>query len=308
MNEETNPQGFTAEEAAAYEAMKSDAPLEVEATPEDDTAPEVEVSEPAPLAREPAEAKEEPADTGKPPPGFVPHGAMHQERERARQAESELAQVRAEMAALRLAQQYNQPQQQEETPPDIFAEPEKYNEWVQRQTGNAQEQVRRLQEQLQQQAEAQHLAAMLEGDATSFAAEKPDYSQAVSHLVKTRTAELQLIYPNAKPAEVSQAIEQERLNLVRQASSMGMRPAEFMYNLAASRGYTPPAAPVNTQAANQIKAQAAAQAATQSLSSAPANAGAGDLTIESLAKMSPGAYAKLKAERPDDVRRVMRGG
>lgn len=307
MIEENNPQGFTAEESAALEAMKADAPLNTPSEPAVEPSEPASQPDPTPAAAEPPPAAEGPE---KPPQGFVPHGAMHAEREAKRAAESEAAQLRAELAAMRLAQQQAQQPQEPDTPPDMFAEPEKYNDWVQRQNAASQQQIQQMQQQMQQQLEMQQLTAALQGDAVAFALEKPDYSSAEAHLVQTRTSELQMIYPRAQPAEIAQAVERERLALVQQAQQSGMRPAEFIYNLATHRGYAAPAlqpAPQTTQVAAQMQAQAQAAAATQSLASAPANAGAGDLTMEGISKMSSAEYAKLKAERPDDVLRVMRG-
>lgn len=293
-----NPQGFTPEESAAMDAMKADAPLDVSEPSE--PAPE---AQPAPEAAEPAPVEDKPE---KPPQGFVPHGAMHAEREKARAAEADNLQLRAEIAALKLANEHRQEQPQPETPPDPVLDPEKYSDWIMRQNAASQQEIQQIRQYMQQQAEAQQFQQMLQSDATAYSAEKQDYQAAEAHLIKARSAELQLMHPTAQLAQIMQAVEREKVELIRQAQQAGMRPAEFIYSLATHRGYAPPQPVIVPQAA-QMQAQAAAQAATQSLASAPANAGAGDLTMESISKMSPAAYARLKAERPDDLRRVMQG-
>lgn len=297
MEENSNPQGFSAEQAAAYEAMKNDAPMETPDEPKE--APAVE----------PEEAKQPEPKADKPPPGMVPHGALHAERESRKAAESELQQLRAKLAVLELAQNQKSEPEQPAAPPDMFTDPEGYSKWVQDLASAPQRSVAELQEQMRAQAEQQMLSHALANDAAAFVAERPDYQAAEAHLIKARIAELQLLYPTESPAAVAAHVAQERLGLVRQAQQVGMRPAEFIYNVATHRGYAPPAPKpaIDPAAAAQMKAKAAAQQATQSLASAPANAGAGDLTMEGIAKMSPAEYAKLKADRPDDVRRVMQG-
>ena len=82
---------LTPEESAVMAEMQADT-TPIEAVEVVDVPQE---PEPAPVA-----AVEPVADPDKPPPGFVPQGAMHQERERRKEAERQLQEFQAKLSAI----------------------------------------------------------------------------------------------------------------------------------------------------------------------------------------------------------------
>lgn len=306
---DTDLEALTPEEAEAMEAMKADIGEDTapEPTPEDIEAPQEAASEPV-EAETPAEPEGEPEkaaeDDSKPPAGFVPHGAMHAERMRAQAAETALNEMRAEIEALKAAQPAPEP----EPVPDQFADPEAYNAWVQKQAQAPLEQVQKIQEQLREQQELQQLNGVVIADEQAFVKEKPDYKEAIDFALQARAKQLAIFAPDGTPeAQLLQAAQQERVDVVRQAIAAGRRPAEVLYRISEGFGYqakqTAPAS--GPTEAEKVTALANAQAATQSLTTAPGASAAAEITLDYLAGLDDEAYAKIQAQRPEDVARAL---
>ena len=309
---DTDLEAFTPEEAEAMEAMKSDtgedtaAELAPEPTPQEaaEAAPEpVEAEAPAELEGDPEKAAE---DNSKPPAGFVPHGAMHAERMRAQAAETALNEMRAEIEALKAAQPAPEP----EPVPDQFSDPEGYNAWVQKQAQAPLEQVKQIQEQLREQQELQQLNGVVIADEQAFIQEKPDYKDAIDFALQARAKQLAIFAPDGTPeAQLLQAAQQERIDVVKQAIAAGRRPAEVLYRISEGFGYQakqPDPAPASGPTeAEKVTALANAQAATQSLTTAPGASAAAEITLDYLAGLDDEAYAKIQAQRPEDVARAL---
>jgi hypothetical protein len=318
---DTDLEAFTPEETEAMEAMKADTGEGIE-TAEPTPAPEP-TPEPAP-EREQVAAEAEPADSegheasepdgeperaaeadGKPPAGFVPHGAMHAERMRAQSAEAAVAQLQERLDALEAAQ----PQPEPEPAPDPIIDKEAYDAWVVKQAQAPMEALQKMQAEQQQAAEFQRLSAAVGADEQRFMAQKPDYQQAVEHAIESRVKVLSMLFPTAAEADIRQEVQNERISVARQAVESGQSPADIFYRIGQSYGYTPKApepAPVQTEAA-KVAALASAQQATQTLTAAPGASGAAEITLDYLAGLGDEAYAKLQAERPDDVARALGG-
>jgi hypothetical protein len=108
---------LTPEESAVMAEMAADTtpiePVEVVDVPQ-------ETPEPAPVAQ-----PEAAADPDKPPPGMVPQGALHQERERRKEAERQLQDFQAKLAAIEA--KLNPPPQIEI--PDPILDPKGFREF-----------------------------------------------------------------------------------------------------------------------------------------------------------------------------------
>lgn len=286
---------MTADESAAMEAMKAE-PVEV-----------VEAAEPAPASQpEPAAQVETPAaEPDKPPPGMVPQGALHQERERRKAAELQMQQFQAELAEIKA--KLNPPP--EIVIPDPVLDPKGFKEF----------QIKQIMERAQERADAerrqmeaaqhQQVMARLNQDVQAFRATTPDYDTAFQHAVKVRQEEL-AFYGNA-PEQIAAQLETDVQAIVAQAYSQGKNPAELFYAYAKMRGYSGPApvaAAAPSPAVAQVQALAEAQKQTQSLAPAGGPASDGGMTLETLSRMSEADLAKMpKAQRDEMMRRVMGG-
>ncbi len=282
---------LTADESAAMEAMQAE-PVEV-ATPEP-----VAVSQPEPVQQ----AAETPApEADKPPPGMVPQGALHQERERRKQAEAQFQALQEKLAAIEA--KLNPPAPIEI--PDPILDPKGFREF----------QIKQITERAQEKAEAERRAmeaqqqqmvmARLNQDVASFKATTPDYDNAFQHAIKARQQEL-AFYGNTQE-QITAQMEVDVQAIVQQAYSQGRNPAELFYEYAKMRGYSAAPAP-QPQAAAQVQALAQAQRQTQSLAPAGGPANDGGMTLETLSRMSEADLARMpKAQRDEAMRKVMGG-
>jgi hypothetical protein len=286
---------LTADESAAMAAMAADtAPIE-----------EAPVADPGPVSQPEPQAEAPAVEPDKPPPGMVPQGALHQERERRKAAEQQFQALQEKLAAIEA--KLNPPQPIEI--PDPILDPKGFREFQIKQiTERAQEKAeseRRAMEAQQQQM----VMARLNQDVAAFKATTPDYDNAFQHAVKARREEL-AFYGNSEE-QIAAQMEVDVQAIVQQAYSQGRNPAELFYQYARMRGYSGPApmAPAAPPpAVAQVQALAEAQKQTQSLAPAGGPANDGGVTIETLSKMSEAELAKMpKAQRDDIMRKVMGG-
>jgi len=85
-----------------------------------------------------------------------------------------------------------------------------------------------------------------------FAAKTPDYFDAASHLLQSRVAEMQIMYPDDDPAVIiaarrdgfqhpamwrNELVRREAMGIAADAMRSGQNPAQVYYNLAKHRGY-----------------------------------------------------------------------
>lgn len=210
------------------------------------------------------------AKTGK----FVPHAALHKERERHKQTKTELELHREKMARAeeRLAilnevlsgessaNGANQPGAQAQKSNSVFDEEpiDPSVDFV-----GAVDQIRRQQaemrngfvqsrQELQQKEAVQQMQQLYYADATRYAQENPNFKDAYFHLVEGRHRELEAMGMKDKGARDSY-IAQEEQALVAQAINQGMSPSQAIYNIAIARGFSPQQA---AQAADQATGQA----------------------------------------------------
>ena len=291
---------MTADESAAMEAMKAD------------TGPEVDVADvvDAPEAPAPAEAPAPVAETpasepDKPPPGMVPQGALHQERERRKETERQFQELQRQFAEIQA--KLNPPV--EIVVPDPVLQPEAFKQFQIDQIKQRAAEKAEADRQAQERAQEQQIMARVNQDVQQFKATVPDYDPAFQHAVKVRREEL-AFYGNS-PEQIDQQIEVDVRAIVTQAYTQGKNPGELFYSYAKMRGYSPAQAardPVPAQAAAQVNALAEAQRQTQSMATAGGPSSDGGVTIETLAKMSEAQLAKMpKAERDAMMQKVMGG-
>lgn len=289
---------MTADESAAMEAMKADTGPEI-APAEAVDVPETPAETPAPVAETPA------SEPDKPPPGMVPQGALHQERERRKETERQFQELQRQFAEIQA--KLNPPP--EIVVPDPVLQPEAFKQFQIDQIKQRAAEKAEADRQAQERAQEQQIMARVNQDVQQFRAATPDYDQAFQHAVKVRREEL-AFYGNS-PEQIDQQIETDVRAIVQQAYTQGKNPGELFYGYAKMRGYSPAQAakdPIPQQAAAQVNALAEAQRQTQSMATAGGPSSDGGVTIETLAKMSEAQLAKMpKAERDAMMQKVMGG-
>ncbi len=285
---------LTADETAAMDAMKAD-PAELAEAP---------VSQPKPEPEPQIETQIETpaAEPEKPPPGMVPQGALHQERERRKAAELQMQQFQAELAEIKA--KLNPPP--EIVIPDPVLDPKGFKQFqIDQINQRAKEQADNERRQMEAQ-QHQQVMARLNQDVQAFRATTPDYDTAFQHAVKVRQEEL-AFYGNA-PEQIAAQLETDVQAIVAQAYSQGKNPAELFYAYAKMRGYQTPVAPQPNPAVAQVAALAEAQKQTQSLAPAGGPANDGGMTLETLSRMSEADLAKMPKAQRDEVMRKAMGG
>ncbi len=244
-------------------------------TPEPASAPEGDAAptESAAATSEPAAAPTPavpPAAAPAAPPANVespqvPLAALHEERRRRAEIETERQQLRAQLEQMRSAMQAAQTPQAPDPSEDPMGYLSYQNQQLQAQVQQmaewrAQQEARSQQEQ-QYSALTQQVAAAEQ----AFRAKTPDYDAAAQFALQMEDRRLAAFYPN--PTERMQMLRINAANVLSQAVQQGRDPAEMMYAMARNMGYgAPPAAPV--QAAAPAPAVAAPAAAAPPAASA----------------------------------------
>lgn len=240
----------TEEAAPTTEEVATPAPTEEAAPAERPRDPATGQFIPAAQTEEvPAEAKpettEQPATP--PPPGFVPHQALHQERLARQTLQAQLNTLQARTNAM-LAAQANSAQVVEM--PDMQTDPAGY--------------VRALEARIEKFEEAQAQTAQLrqidnafENDEATFKSYTPDYDNASEHYARSRSQELLAFYTPEQAQEIMMA---EARQLAQEAWQRGMNAGELVYRMAMARGYTP-----NTGAPASVVDEAMRSVANDSL-------------------------------------------
>jgi hypothetical protein len=276
---------FSDDELAASAA--TEAPVAVEA---EIPAPEVqgEAAENEAAAVE-AEAEVQVEGESKVPSGFVPHAALHAERQRVAELRARDAQREQRLQALEAM--LKQPQQVEAAPSaaeDPVAALERIEKGFQDFTT-----------QQQQAAEAQQINAYVQSDLAAFKARQPDFDDAVGYLVTSRVNELRLM--GYSEDDIRQDINYYDQHVATTAARAGLSVGEMLYGLATQRGYrAAPASGANVTAissaptaAAKVAAIAKNQASERSLGSAAGVAPAGSLDLRAMLEMSDEEFAKI---------------
>lgn len=261
---------------------------------------------------------------------FVRHGAFHQERERRKAVERELAEYREKFARgderLRLlseamqkapqAPAAAQPAPEPEAVPDPNEDIFGYAKYLEKQIAdlrNGHQQMTEAQKQQAEQARAADEERTIVGsyrqDIERFASTEPAFVDAYRHLVSGRVAELKLY--GLSDADAIKQANADELAFVRAAVQRGVSPAEQAFALAKARGFVakapepaaPPAPAAETPAERQARL-AAGQAASKSLSGAGGGP-AGEITLEMLATMSEADFEKFAAKNPGKLEALM---
>lgn len=252
---------------------------------------------------------------------FVPHGALHAEREEHKKTRAELQELKDFRTRMeerwRLAEQMMAPRQEhppaEEQPPnpdeDIFA----FAKWQAKQLEDLKRtQAERTQAE-QQAAQSQEIERRVwdhwQESVRSYAQENADFGNAAQWLSEHRDKQLQtLAAVDARFQNVgarNAQIEQELRGIVISAAQQDRNPAELVYQIAQSYGYKP----AQGQMPEQLERVQKAQQASRSISQASGRSGGDEVTPEMIAGMSDTEFSAWYAKPGNAARfdRLMQG-
>lgn len=290
---------FTEEEKKALAAMEADEPLELSEPEEEVEASEEAVTEEQKEDRagEEPEAAPEPEASAeaKPPEGFVPHQAMHSERQKRKLLEAEVAELK---------KKFEQDSPKDPIYADPILDPEGHRRWAEHQTQQNAAQIQQMQQRMQEQQQMQERAQRAASMEAEFKKTHDDYDTAAQFLMQSRISELRGM--GYGDAEIQQTISREANNIVTSAEGMGMNPAQIVYMQAQQRGYqkAAPVAPATPQIDPAQKLAATARAQQQTQGAQSVGGGGGELTMETIANMSEAEIAKLP---PDALEKALGG-
>lgn len=240
-----------------------------------------------------SEQVQQPPQAAKPPEGYVPHQAMHAERERRKQLEVELAQLR----------EANKPQP--ETSPewvDPIVDPEGHRKWSEFNNNKAQDAIKQFeakQRETQRLAERHMRASAAEQE---FAEREPDYLDAAKWGQDKYFGTLRA--QGYTEDQILGQYQKDMNNLYDAATNIGMNPAELLFIRIKQAGWNKSEKPAQKiDETSRVKALANAQAKTQGITATGAPQ-KGKLTVKQLADMSEEEMAKI----PESELRVLMGG
>lgn len=289
---------LTAEESAALEAMQADiAP--VDPPKAEESAADASQERSAEDVSKPAEGEPEfksARTEEKPPEGYVPHGALHAEREKRKEADKRAEEFERRLAAL------EKPAEEEPQYVDPLVDPEgfrKYDEWRQKMIDQKFDQINQQSTQQSQQTQRLQQAAQAE---QQFMEKTPDYMPTVKAMADARAKELYGM--GMTGPEIQAQMAKDANAIFDAANAIGMNPAELAYMRAKGMGVkTVDPAPAQPTDAEKVVALAEAQKQTQGLGKSGGEQG-GQLTAAQLADMSE---EDLKNVSEADIRRAMGG-
>ena len=244
---------------------------------------------PAPREPEPAASADAPARDSK----VVPHGAMHEERERRKEAEQRAARAEERIARILEASQRprdpppQQPQTPQITPRDV--NPVEHFDQRAQATEKELSELRNWRQQQEQAAQYQQqretFKSAYASKAIEFAQEQKDFGEAYQFLLADRSAELQMLgYDSQTSARI---LEQEELGIAATAMQQNENPAKRLYALAKKRGFRSGSA--SADKLDTIERGQKAQGLGGASASPPTS---GEVTAKQIAQMSNAEFDK----------------
>ena len=289
---------LSASEQAFFESGGETEIIETPAETSNDPAPQgdlaAQIEDPAVA---PPEVSGERDEKGR----FVPHQALHAEREEHKKTKAELEQIRQRQAILddrwNTMLKASQPAEaaKPEAPPnpeeDIFA----YSKWQADQLKALQDKIEsREQHETQTRQEIEQEQALWgewSQSAQSYATQQTDFGDAVKFLSDARDRQLQAL-SIANPGFANeqgrvQQINTELKQIVLAAKQQGMSPAEAVYKIAQGYGYAVAQPdPAKLTLPDSLAKIDAAQNASRTLSAMPGRDAGDPLSAEAIANMS----------------------
>lgn len=292
---------------AGLEEFAPDVDIEAELAKEPVEVEEPESTpEPEPTPEPVAEAPEAPAAPVKVPDGFVPHGALKEEREarraaiaRAEAAEREYGEKMAKLEK-RLEMLANPPPPVPKFEDDPAAHLKHQTEQVRAEIEPLKEQLAQNRQQQEQAYAEQRLTQAVSAAESEFAQANPDYLEAIAHMQKVADNNLQIMGV-ADPAQRAQIIRRDAMALAVRALQAGRSPAELAYQVAKNQGFTGSIAP-NKVIENIQKGQKA----SPSMPSGGQRGSSETVSLAALEQMDDDEFNKL-VDDPDRWKKLMKG-
>lgn len=264
-----------------------------ELEPKDD-APAAEQPSEEPVAEAPKEEAKEEAPKKDPSERTVPHGALHEERERRKAADRENQALRQQQAVMADRYQQLMAAIQQSQQPQIPSKDVDPLANIDGRLAQAEQQAQQFQRELHEgrqreaaQRQQQAFGAYVAAQEAAFAKETPDYKDALEFAKESRIKELEAA--GYAPNQVAFIVNRDAAAIAWDAIQMGKNPAEAIYAIAQSRGYTKKA-PAQEKVATLQKGTQAAK--TLGNGTGPA----GLPTMEQVANMDEDEFARLKAD------------
>lgn len=241
----------------------------------------------------------------------VPHETFHAEREEHKKTKALVDDLAKRHAVLEdrwntlLKLREGQPQQEEQQPPDPEQDIFGYAKWQSERLKALETKLADGEKQTEQQRQMEAQERELWNDwsmsANAYAAQKPDFGDALTWLSDFRSKQLQamsLIDERfASPAGINQQINSELRAIVAAAKQKSLNPAEVVHNMAISYGFKAKAADQqNTTLPEQLAKVATAQEAAKTVGAAPGRSGGDALTPEAIAAMSAAEFDRWAAD------------
>lgn len=275
----------------------------VEPTPD---APQVDSA--APSDQPQADQQQDRDEKGR----FVPHQALHAEREEHKKTRSELQAIREKQAILEdrwntLLKAREATQEPEKGPPDPETDIFGYVKWQNEKLAaleNQQAERQKQEEQYRQQTQAdQEIVSYWQSAVQEYSAATPDFTDAAKWLSDFRHKQLEALAPiderMANPAARNAQIDAELKQIIATARQRGENPATMVHKLAEGWGYKK-AAPAATQSPpalpDKLATIEAAQEAARTVGQAPGRSGSDALTPESIAQMSAADFERWSSD------------
>lgn len=311
MKEDESGDVLSAEETAFFESGgNTEIPVEQPTQPEQ-AAPEAQADAPAQ-----DQARDE---KGK----FVPHQALHAEREEHKKTKAQLEEIARKQAVLEdrwntLLKASAPPEQpkDDDPEPDPNVDFLAHHEWLARQFKKTTETMaqREAAQKAEQDAirQEQQVWSHWQQDAARVTQEKPDFTDRVKYLSDMRTKQLQALAPFSPNLRTQQGINQqinaELKDIVLAAAQQGISPAEMVYQMAEAWGFSAPATPPSQITLPQQLAQVArAQEASKTIAAAPGSAAGDEMTAEMLLAMPDKDFEAWRQANGAKFRKLMGG-
>lgn len=274
--------GLTHEEQAMLDADRSNTEPVVTETP-----PEEAVKEETNGLQEKQETKEEVKES-KPPEGFVPHGALHEERAKRKELQKQFQELNEKFA--RQDERLKMLSEGRKDPEPTFDDdPLGYSkreiERVRESVDGLNKQYPNQLNELKGELEAMRLQRAIEKQEAVFEKNNPDYRDALNYYIKTRSEALEDAGFEKEDANLN--IQQELQSVIARSMQSGKNPAEAVYKMSSKIGFKSQA-----KTESNIETLKKTETASKSLSSSSGKTSA-PLSAESIAEMSDEDFAKL---------------
>lgn len=302
-----NTSGLSAAEEAYFASGGDESKLDAEIGADTSEQTEAEVS--AEHSGNQSEQQER-DDKGR----FVPHGALHAEREEHKKTKAALEEIQRNQAILNdrwntllATGKPQQEQPKEETPPDPTVDIIGYMQWQAEQTKQINEKMateeRQRQEAAQHQQQEQVIWSTWDNSVNQAKTAIPDFDAATGFLAQLRDNQLQAfasVDPNfANPQARVAQINAELRQIIVQAKNAGQDPATAVYQIAKGYGYSvAEPAPDN----NKIDKIIQAQAGSKTIAGTNGNAMADPLSAQAILDM-PTAEFDAWVQNPANAKR-----